>query len=283
MVNFRLRNRLDFKKLLKKDENGHTEVPLSVKLPEAKNDNKLRRYGLKAIAYGLIVVLGGFAALFLFSKYDTRDVNSVELIYLDNFSRDVNEDIKNLKNSIDINSSRILDVKEILTDLYRTPDSVQLNNFTNRYISALYVSKFTPTHPTFNDFRSFSQQEVLGNHQLRNDIFRYYDKVNAALTTIENYETYHKETFVPKFNSEYIKGRALVIFKKYYENIEAEADPDLTLWTISKDSKMFIEAENLLLQRLLFLDRSLEIEGELLASAKELQENLRRELDKLNG
>ena len=283
MVNFRIKNRLDFKKLLKKDANGHTEVPLNVKLPEEKQSNGLRRSGLKAMVYGLIVVLGGFCALFLFSEYDSRDVNSVELIYLDNFSRDVNEDIKNLKNSIDINSSRILDVKEILTDLYRTPDSVELSNFTNRYISALYVSKFTSTHPTFNDFKSFSQQEVLSNHQLRNDIFRYYDKVNTAFTTIENYETYHKETFVPKFNSEYIKGRALVIFKKYYEDIEAEADPDLTLWTISKDSKMFIEAENLLLQRLLFLDRSLEIEGELLGSAKELQDNLRKELDKLSG
>ena len=280
MVNFRIKNRLDFKKLLKKEANGHVEVPLKVNPPAEKQEKSLKRRGIKALAYAVLIISGVFIGLLLFSQYDTRESNSVEKIYLENFSRDLNEDIKNLKSSIDINSSRILDVKEILTDLYRTPDSVELNNFTNRYISALYVSKFSPTNPTFHDFKSFSKQELLENHQLRNDIFRYYDRVNSSLTTIENYETYHKETFVPKFNSEYIKGRALVIFKKYYENIEEESQPDLTLWTISKDSKVFIEAENLLLQRLLFLDRSLEIEGELLDSAKELEQHLEKELQK---
>jgi len=116
---------------------------------------------------------------------------------------------------------------------------------------------------------------------LRNDIFRYYDNVENALGEIENYETYHKETFVPKFNSEYIKGRALIIFKKYYDDIEEDAEPDLTLWTIPKDSKLFIEAENLLLQRLLFLDRSLEIEGDLLDKAKALERRLTESVDLL--
>ena len=281
MVNFRLKNRLDFKKLLKKEANGHTtEMPLNVNVPQEKEQNELLRIGMKAVGYIVLIIGGVFLALLLFTTWNERDLTAIEQVYVQNFARDVDEDIKNLKNSIDINSSRILDVKEILNDLYRTPDSVELNNFTNRYISALYVSKFSPTHPTFNDFSSYSQQELLENHQLRNDIFRYYDKVNSALSTIENYETYHKETFVPKFNSEYIKGRALVIFKKYYEDIDEETDPDLTLWTISKDSKIFIEAENLLLQRLLFLDRSLEIEGELLDGAKELKEHLEKEMER---
>ena len=271
MVNFKFNKRLDLKKLLKKDNPilDSENIPLNVKV-KSSTEPKSSNYWIKFTGNLILIAVGGFLALFIFSRVEKSDDESIEVVYLENFQRDIQEDIKNLKKSIDINSSRILDVKEILADLYKKPDSVDLSNFSNKYISALYVSKFAPSFPTFNDFQTSKRQDIFSSIQLRNDIFRYYDNVEKSMKVIENYETFHKETFVPKFNSEYIKGRDMIIFKKYYEDIDEDDAPNLKLWTVSKDSELFIEAENLLLQRLLFLDRSLEIETDLLDKAKAL-------------
>ena len=277
MVNFRITKRLDFKnfrknaatKIGKSNGNGKEQIPLSVQLPEStKSPQPKRPAWLRTLGNLLLIAVGVFLALIAGQWWSHRGASTEALVYIENFQRDIQEDIKRLKNSIDINSSRILDVKEILGDLYRNPDSVNLNSFYNRYLAALYVSKFTPTHPTFNDFVSRNQRGILDDVQLRNDIFRYYDNVEKAIDQIESYELHHNETFVPTFNAEYIKARTLIIFKKYYENIDEENDPDLSFWKMSKDSPQFIKAENLLLQRLLYLDRSLEIEKSLLLKAQ---------------
>ncbi len=280
MVDFRTKNKLGLRKLIKRETNGDSdEIPLNVEIDE---DEILRRKPRwrRWVESILLLVAGIFLGLSAYNYWSDRGLNSVEQIYLENFQRDINQDVKELRNSIDLNSSRILDVKDLLTDLYKTPAELEVETFSNRYMSAVYVSKFTPTHPTFNDFTTYSQQEVLTNPMLRNDIFRYYDEVEKATRKIEAFEMNHKETFVPKFNSEIIRGRALTIFRKYYENIDVDTDPDLRLWRLSKNSDEFIEAENLLLQRLEFLDRSIAIEGELLKKARKLNEQISAELEK---
>lgn len=285
MVNFKLSKRLDFKKFKKKEtaaeQNGVSDIPLNVSLPEKKAVEKGGNAWLKNLGNLLLVAAGVFIALYAYNSLGTREAAEQEVVYLRNFQRDVEDDVKRLKNSIDINSSRILDVKEILGDLYRSPDSVNLASFNNRYISAIYVSKFSPIHPTFNDFKTRNQTGILNDPQLRNDIFRYYDQVEQAVETIASYELHHQETFVPTFTAEYIKGRTLIIFKKYYEDINEDSDPDLSLWRMSKDNPVFIEAENLLLQRLLYLDRSLDIEKDLLQKAEILNRKLSTVIEEL--
>ena len=277
MVNFRITKRLDFKnfrknsaaKIGQSNGNGQEQIPLSVQLPDSSPNPKPNRSSwLRNLGNLMLIATGVFLALVASQWWMQKGTATEAVVYIENFQRDIQEDITRLKNSIDINSSRILDVKEILGDLYRNPDSVNLNSFYNRYLAALYVSRFTPTHPTFNDFVSRNQKGILDDAQLRNDIFRYYDNVEKAIDQIDSYELHHNETFVPTFNAEYIKARTLIIFKKYYENIDEENDPDLSFWKMSKDSPQFIKAENLLLQRLLYLDRSLEIEKGLLLKAQ---------------
>ena len=276
MVDFRTKNKLGFRKLVKREANGHSDedITLSVDVEDKPRRGFLRSW-LESI---LLLTLGVFGGLFAYNYFTGPDAESLEQVYLENFRRDLNEDIKDLRNSIALNSSRILDVKDLLSDLYRNPVDLEVETFSNRYMSAVYVSKFTPTTPTFNDFSTYSKQNVLTNPRLRNEIFRYYDEVHKATEKINTYETEHKKNFVPKFNSNIIRGRALTIFRKYYENIDVNTDPDLRLWKVSKDSDEFIEAENLLLQRLEFLDRSIQIEGELITKARKLNQEIENEL-----
>ena len=279
MVDFRTKNKLGLK-LGGRKANGHSEGEIPLNLDSDKKD---RKRGLLGIYLESIVILavGVVIGLWAYNFFTGDDTDSVEKIYLENFQRDLGEDIKDLRNSIALNSSRILDVKDLLTDLYRKPDELEVQTFSNRYMSAVYISRFTPTTPTFNDFTTYSQQEVLTNPRLRNDIFRYYDEVKKGTEKLQTYETDHKQNFVPKFNSNIIRGRALTIFRKYYEDIDVDTDPDLSLWDLSKDSDEFIEAENLLLQRLEFLDRSIEIEGDLIQKARKLEEGIINELESL--
>ncbi len=271
--------------VLNRDANGAAKLTSETEnededeaAPESATGKHSLNIPLLFIVGLLLLIVGTFAALYFYSSWEKREVPSIEKIYLRNFLRDVNEDIANLKDSRDINSSRMIDVKEIIANLYKTPDSVDLKHFTNNYVSALYASKFTPTRPTLKDFMFYDKADILSNHRLRNDIFRYYDEVDKALADIESFETVHKNSFVPEFNSQYIKSRALVIFQKYYEDIDQETEPILDLWRARKDSPEFIRAENLLLQRLWFLDRTLQIEGDLLTKATQLKNSLIVEL-----
>jgi len=109
MVNFRINKKLDLKKFLRKDTSSEKDnIPLKIKLKEPAqglkgSNNYIRTFG------NLLLIAGGvFMALFIFSRVEKGDSSSVEVVYLENFQRDILEDIKNLKNSIDINSSRVL-------------------------------------------------------------------------------------------------------------------------------------------------------------------------------
>lgn len=275
MVDFRTKSKFVLKNLVGRKENGQTDdenISLNVDV-----EGKSRQRSRWSIWFEIISLLAISIplGLFIYATLNSNDLESVEQVYLENFQRDLDEDIKELRNSIALNSSRILDVKDLLTDLYKDRSELEVQTFSNRYMSAVYVSKFTPTTPTFNDFTTYSKQEVLTNPRLRNNIFRYYDEVQKATKKINGYETEHRQNFIPKFNSNIIRGRALTIFRKYYEDIDVNTDQDLSLWKVSKDSDKFIETENLILQRLEFLDSSIQIEGELIQKAR----NLRGEID----
>lgn len=279
MVDFRTKNKFVLKKLVSRKANGHSEE--EILLNADANEKPKSKSALRSwIEFILMISISIVIGLTAYSYFNGSDLSSVEQVYLENFQRDISEDIKELRNSIALNSSRILDVKELLVDLYKNPTELEVETFSNRYMSAVYVSKFTPTAPTFNDFTTYSKQEVLTNPRLRNEIFRYYDEVEKTTQKINAYETDHRANFVPRFNSNIIRGRALTIFRKYYEDIDVNTDPDLSLWKISKDSDKFIEAENLLLQRLEFLDSSIQLEGELIKKARNLDQAIQKELAK---
>lgn len=164
------------------------------------SENRFSKYLIYAIGEIVLVVIGILIALQINNWNELQKKEKIESVFLQDFSTDLNTDIKTLKAAIIVNNERIAAADSIISILSFKNDltNVELTDFANYNISLTSESYFIPEKSAIRQFESSNGGNIISSKKLKNKLFRYYALNERVEQNMEKSMQLYQHNFITK-------------------------------------------------------------------------------------
>lgn len=144
------------------------------------SENKFSQYLLYAIGEIILVVIGILIALQINNYSEQKKERKQEIILLQNLSKDVGLDIKQIESNSKKTNERLGRLNTTLSFL-NNKDSIGIDEFSNRSFEFMVDNYFSSNSGIFDEAVSSGKMSYIKNPQLSQAIFDYYRNAKQSL------------------------------------------------------------------------------------------------------
>jgi len=147
-------------------------------------EGRIKNYLTYATGEIILLVIGILIALQLNNWNNDRTNRQKELDYLKNIQRDLRDQLQDIENQYEYELTQMNNANELIKSYeidasHRFSDTVLA-----RLTSLIMRSNFVLVDPTFQDLKSTGNLILINNYSLRDELIRYYQKLNDIASTI---------------------------------------------------------------------------------------------------
>jgi hypothetical protein len=161
------------------------------------NEGRIKNYLTYAMGEVILLVVGILIALQINNWNNDRSNHQKELEYLKNIQRDLRDQLKDIENQHEYEQTQMNTADEFIKS-YEIGASSKFSDTALAKLTTLVTrSDFLPVDPTFQDLKSTGNLILINNYSLRNELIRYYQKLNDFASTINiNNNSFVDQLFV---------------------------------------------------------------------------------------
>ena len=160
-------------------------------------EGRIKNYLTYAIGEIILLVIGILIALQINNWNSDRSNHRKELVYLKNIQRDLRDQLKDIENQYAYEQTQMNNANELIKN-YEIDASSKFSDTALAGLTALVTrSNFVTVDPTFQDLKSTGNLILINNYSLRDELIRYYQKLNDIASTINiNNNSFVDQLFV---------------------------------------------------------------------------------------
>ncbi len=163
-------------------------------------EGRIKKYLTYAIGEIILLVIGILIALQINNWNNDRSNHQKEMEYLKNIKRDLRDQLKDIENQYEYEQTQMNTANELIKS-YEIDVSRKFSDTALAMVTTLVTrSNFVPVDPTFQDLKSTGNLILINNYSLRDELIRYYQKLNDIASTINiNNNSFVDQLFVHEY------------------------------------------------------------------------------------